>query len=461
MLDRFVYGDVRRVSPEAPVPVLLKAREEVMLGGAGNVARNIAALSGRAVLIGAIGNDQAGSDICRLIGKNWNIKNSSVSLDNFITIEKNRFVSHQQQLMRVDIEGNGAVDIEPILHAFDEEIPFADAVIISDYAKGVILPKLVQHVMDAAHKIDVPVIVDPKAKDLTCYDGATLITPNRHEAEAATGIVVENDDDSEHAARTILASAPRISAVAITRGEMGMSLLERGALPSHLRTVAREVFDVSGAGDTVVAVLALGLACGLPLKEVVPIANAAAGIVVGKPGTATVSCDELDRSIKGLHGIMLQEKVLSLGQILAQVEIWRNRGERIGFTNGCFDLLHPGHVSLLIQARSQCDRLIVGLNSDDSIKRLKGTSRPVQDEIARGIVLASLSSVDLVTVFRQDTPLELISAIRPDVLIKGRDYEIDQVVGAKEVQSWGGRVYLADLTPGHSTTGTITRMKGD
>jgi D-beta-D-heptose 7-phosphate kinase/D-beta-D-heptose 1-phosphate adenosyltransferase len=448
---------VRRISPEAPVPVLFKESEKTMLGGAGNVARNIAALEGTAVLIGVIGKDQAGHSVHAQIALEPHIEDWVVELSGVPTTEKVRYIS-QQQLLRVDAERQEPIKSEAIFDAFERALFKADAVILSDYAKGLLGPDLVKHAIAAARERGVPVIVDPKAKDLSRYGGASLITPNRKEAEAATGITIEDDEAAGRAAITILEAVPNLLAVVITRSEKGMTLLKRGGAPVHLRTDAKEVFDVSGAGDTAVAVLALGLAARLDLASAVHLANTAAAIVVGKPGTATASVAELDRTLRSERIVSVEDKIATLEGALDRVATWRHRGERIGFTNGCFDLVHPGHISLLAQARANCDRLVVGLNSDESVKRLKGPGRPIQDEIAREIVLASLASVDLVVVFPQDTPLELITALRPDVLIKGKDYGIPEIVGAKEVQSWGGRIFLADLMPGQSTTKTIARM---
>jgi D-beta-D-heptose 7-phosphate kinase/D-beta-D-heptose 1-phosphate adenosyltransferase len=457
MLDRFVYGHVGRISPEAPVPVLVRSREEIMLGGAGNVARNIAALGGTAILIGAVGDDNSSKLLRAQIAATPCIQDKTITLVGMTTTEKVRYVC-QQQLLRVDSEQNEAVSLEAIRDVYDAALNDADIVILSDYAKGVLTPHLLCHAIAGARSRNIPLLVDPKVRDLSRYDGALLITPNLHEAEAATGIKIMDDNTAAQAAQCILELTPNTAAVVITRGEKGMTLLERGIPPKHLKTQARKVFDVSGAGDTVMGTLALSLAAGLNLAEATRFANTAAGIAVGKPGTATVDAGEIQRELRAARVHNAEDKIVSVEVANSCIAAWRSRREKVGFTNGCFDLIHPGHISLLAQARAQCDHLVVGLNSDASVRRLKGSRRPIQDEVARAIVIASLESVEIVVIFNDDTPLELVKALRPDVLIKGQDYKAEDVVGAKEVQSWGGEVVLAQLTPGHSTTKTVARM---
>lgn len=459
MLDRFIYGRVQRISPEAPIPVLLKERERVMLGGAGNVARNVAALSGIATLIGAIGDDPSGDLIRRELAITSRIIDHTICIGGASTTEKARYIS-QQQLLRVDSEHKQDIPAEQFKAALKMAIPNAEAIVLSDYAKGLLTPALISHAIAEARVLKIPVLVDPKTQDIARYDGATLLTPNRSEAEAATGISIDDDSSAAQAAHKILDHLPHTDAVVITRGERGMTLLERGLDAIHLRTEAREVFDVSGAGDTVMAALAIGLAAHLPLTSAVRLANAAAGIVVGKPGTATAGIDELDRSLRAEHVQLLEDKIIKSEHAHANIQQWHARGQVVGFTNGCFDLVHPGHISLLTQARAQCDRLVVGLNSDTSIRRLKGPNRPIQGETARAIVLASLTQVDAVVIFDEDTPLSLIKELKPDILVKGADYQIKDVVGASEVQSWGGKVFLAALTPNQSTTRIAAKMAG-
>jgi D-beta-D-heptose 7-phosphate kinase/D-beta-D-heptose 1-phosphate adenosyltransferase len=461
MLDRFVYGRVERMSPEAPIPVLSIQRETAMPGGAGNVARNVASLGGTAVLVGLAGDDRAGADLRRLLGEVPGVTAALVPAAGRPTSEKVRYVADRQQLLRADHEDAAPAEGDAataLLQAFRQHLAGADAVVLSDYAKGVLSDAVLGEAIALARAAGKPVIADPKHRDLSRYDGVTLVTPNRGEAALATGLRAEDDAGTAGAAAAILAAAPAIAAVLVTRGARGMTLAARDAAPVHIRTAAREVFDVSGAGDTVVATLALALAAGSALELAARLANAAASIAVGKTGTATVRQDELAATLQEERVHSTERKVVTLEQAADIVARWRARGERIGFTNGCFDLIHPGHVSLLGQARAACDRLVVGLNTDASIRRLKGPDRPVQDEVARAIVMASLAVVDLVVLFAEDTPLELIRTLRPDVLVKGADYTIDKVVGADLVQSWGGEVLLADLKPGQSTTRTIARI---
>jgi D-beta-D-heptose 7-phosphate kinase/D-beta-D-heptose 1-phosphate adenosyltransferase len=316
-----------------------------------------------------------------------------------------------------------------------------------------------QRAIARIHGAGMRLVVDPKSRDFRRYAGADLLTPNRGELAAATGIAGEDDDSVASAARQAMTAA-KVGAVLATRGERGMTLVAGDVPPLHLSAEAREVFDVSGAGDTVIAVLAAALAVGADLPQAARLANTAAGIATGKLGTAVVHAADLLGALQARDVLASEAKVVGLETALERIQRWRAAGDKIAFTNGCFDLIHPGHVSLLSQARASADRLIVGLNSDASIRRLKGKDRPVQNETARGIVLASMGAVDLVLLFEEDTPIELIRAVRPDVLVKGADYRVDQVVGADVVQAAGGKVLLADLLPGHSTSGTIARAGG-
>ena len=328
---------------------------------------------------------------------------------------------------------------------------------LSDYAKGVLTDEVLQRVMAQASVMGRKVIVDPKRVDLTAYRGAAVITPNEHEVRQSTHTDAMNDREADRAGRRAL-EVTGAEAVLVTRSEKGVTLVRREHPPLHLPTRAREVSDVSGAGDTMVAALAVALGAGAALPEAAMLANITAGISVGKQGTATVSREELLGALHLEALVANDRKVATLGEATARVAAWRARGLRIGFANGCFDLIHPGHIHLLTEARGRCDRLVVALNSDASVKRLKGPSRPLQNETARATVMASLSPVDLVVLFGEDTPLELLKTLRPDVLVKGADYSIDQVVGADIVQAWGGKVLLVELQQGHSTTGTIRRM---
>ena len=459
MLDRFVYGHVERISPEAPIPVLSIERDISMLGGAGNVVRNLIGLGAAAEFVSVVGRDLAGREITGLVGQLDGVEPHLLTEAKRETTIKTRYVAGSQQLLRADREtvteiGSSTVDdiVRIVTSALDE----AAVLVLSDYAKGVLTPAATQALIAAARKAGKPVIVDPKGHDYERYKGATLLTPNRRELSDAVKAPTGTNDEVAAACRKLIKLCAA-EAVLCTRGADGMTLVA-GREVHHLPAAAREVFDVSGAGDTVLASVAASLAGGLSLLQAAELATAAAGIVVGKVGTAVAYADDLVRELH--HGDLAsgEKKLATFKQALDHVEKWRRQNLRIGFTNGCFDLLHPGHVSLMTQAKAACDRLIVGLNSDASVKRLKGESRPVQGESARAAVLSSLTQVDLVVIFEEDTPVSLIENLRPDVLVKGADYKLDQVVGGELVRGWGGRVLLAELTPGQSTTATIQRM---
>lgn len=461
MLDRFVYGSVKRISPEAPIPVLRIERESLMLGGAGNVTRNISAVHAQATFLSVIGDDDAGRRIAALLGQEEGVAPHLLIERGRITTEKTRFIAESHQLLRTDLESTTPIDpsIERnLLSVCLGHLRSCALVILSDYGKGVLTPSLLRHVIDAARAAGKPVIADPKGHDFMRYRGATVVTPNRSELAVAAGMPVDGDDAIVAAARRVIETCG-IENVLVTRSEDGMTLVGQDGTVVQIPATAREVFDVSGAGDTVAAILAASIAAGASLPDAARLANTAAGIVVGKVGTAVVHPDELRHAMMDEQASHDHAKVVSLPEALDRVAQWRRAGLKVGFTNGCFDLLHPGHVSLLGQARHACGRLIVGLNSDASVRRLKGPERPVQNEAARATVLSSLSTVDLVVLFEEDTPLSLIEAIRPDVLVKGADYTVETVVGADVVMSYGGQVMLAGLIPEQSTTRLVHRMR--
>lgn len=461
MLDRFVYGAVERISPEAPIPVLRIQREALMLGGAGNVVRNIAAVNAVSVFVSVIGDDEAGRRVSGLLAAEANTAPHLLMERNRTTTEKTRFIADSHQLLRADLETTAPIvdgTTRNLINICTAQLESCALLVLSDYGKGVLTPELVNQLIAAAVAAGKPVIVDPKGRDYARYRGATLLTPNRNELHAATGMPVSSDEQVVTAARHLIETCG-VSNVLVTRSEDGMTLVGGDGQVEHIAAAAREVFDVSGAGDTVIALLACGLAAGAPLAAAARLANVAAGLVVGKVGTAVVHVEEL------LHELLEEQaehdyhKVAGLPDAMKVIGQWRRAGYKIGFTNGCFDLLHPGHVSLLTQARRTCDRLVVGLNADSSVQRLKGPERPVQNELSRAAVLSSLASVDLVVLFSEDTPLKLIEAIRPDVLVKGADYTVETVVGADIVQSYGGVVMLAELVPEQSTTRLVHRMR--
>ena len=464
MLDRFVYGAVERISPEGPVPVLRIERETAMLGGAGNVLRNLAALGVGADFVAVVGDDAAGREVQALAADQAGGGCRLLVQQNRPTTIKERYIAAGQQLLRADRETDQPLapgTARDLMDTAAAALAGAGALVLSDYGKGVLEPAALGTLIEAARSAGCPVVVDPKGRDYGIYRGATLVTPNRRELEDAAGLPTVSDKDVVLAAQEIIDTCG-IEAVLATRGPSGMTLLDAGARGKHLHlpVEAREVYDVSGAGDTVAAVVAAALAAGFALDDATRLANAAAGIVVGKLGTAVAGRDELRRSLQASNVLAAEAKVVAPDTMVERAARWRRKGLRVGFTNGCFDLLHPGHVSLFEQGRAACDRLIVGLNSDASVHRLKGEGRPVRSESARAAVLASLASVDLVVIFDEDTPLALIEALKPDALVKGADYTRGQVVGAEFVERHGGRVILAEITPGYSTTGVIEQLSG-
>jgi D-beta-D-heptose 7-phosphate kinase / D-beta-D-heptose 1-phosphate adenosyltransferase len=460
MLDRFIYGSVERISPEAPIPVMTIERVADMPGGAGNVVRNLAALGARTVLIGVAGNDEWAEKIANRINRLSGAQSRLVVDSSRKTTVKTRYVAEGQQVLRADIETrtNVSTDTETqLLSAYESALPDADIVILSDYNKGVLTESVVAGTIAKARAAGKMIIVDPKSKSFEKYRGATVLTPNRQELQSASGSDCTSEFEIVSNALKYL-HAGVCEMMVVTRGKEGLTVVNRDGSATHLRTTAREVFDVSGAGDTIAAAMALGLSAGGEIVEACTLANIAAGIVVGKRGTAVVTAGEIMVTLKPNYGMPDHQKLFSLENAVQLARDWHSQGLSLAFTNGCFDLLHPGHISLIDQARQSADRLIVGLNADTSVRRLKGPDRPIRGEIARATVLASLKSVDAVVIFSEDTPLALIDVLEPDVLVKGADYRLETVVGADLVLGRGGRVVLADILPGHSTTDTVRRV---
>ncbi|HEX3538250.1 MAG TPA: bifunctional D-glycero-beta-D-manno-heptose-7-phosphate kinase/D-glycero-beta-D-manno-heptose 1-phosphate adenylyltransferase HldE [Stellaceae bacterium] len=464
MLDKFAYCDTERISPEAPVPVLLLKRTQSMLGGAGNVARNIASLGGQAVLLGLLGTDEAGAEVRALVDATPGLTDAHVASPNRPTIRKTRYMAAHQQLVRIDEEQLHPLDpVEAagLIAAVEKALPEVNALILSDYGKSVVCPQVIDAAIARARALAVPVFVDPKTDDFGRYRGATCITPNLKELGVAARLPVGTDAEIVAAARKLMAEA-EAAAILTTRSEKGMVLVETTGEVHFEASRAQEVYDVSGAGDTVIAVLALASASGHPLPQAMHLANRAAGIVVSKLGTATVELDELmldlsrDVTDKDWHHI----KYYSADEAETLVRRWKDRGLKVGFTNGCFDIVHAGHVSLLAASRAQCDRLLVALNTDRGVRRLKGPNRPVNSLADRTAVIAAVESVDAVISFDEETPIELIRRLKPDVLVKGGDYTIEGVVGADIVQANGGKVLLVDLVEGRSTTRLIDAIRG-
>jgi D-beta-D-heptose 7-phosphate kinase/D-beta-D-heptose 1-phosphate adenosyltransferase len=465
MLDDFVYGDVSRISPEAPAPVIRVTREDVVVGGAGNVARNIASLGAKCLFVGVIGNDASGRMVRSALGRARRGVASHLVVDRQRpTTRKLRFVSehYSTHLLRADWEVARPVDAKTesaLIRQALKLLPRAGAVVLSDYAKGVLTPRLIRAVIGRAKKLGKPVIVDPKGSDFSIYRGATVVTPNRKELAEATRLPVATHAELAAAAGA-LAHSVGSKAVLVTLSEDGMMLHASRAEPVHVPAYSVKVRDVSGAGDTVAATLAVMLAAGADFESAMRAANAAASVVVGKSGTAAVSAAELRARILPAATLASEQKIVfDWRELDARLAEWRAQDLRIGFTNGVFDLLHPGHIKVLAQSRAACDRLVVGLNSDASVKRLKGKDRPIQGERARAEVLAGLEAVDLVVIFGQDTPLKLIQHVRPTVLVKGGDYRPDQVVGREVVRAQGGEVIVVDLVKGFSTTRIVEKSR--
>ena len=457
MLDKYIWGDVGRISPEAPVPVVRATHQSEQPGGAANVAMNLAKLGASVSLVGFTGGDADERLLATGLESNG-IDPAFVSCQDFPTITKTRIVGGRQQMLRLDSENLGKRndgDHDRLLAKVLEELPRCHAVVLSDYAKGVLAPKLCQDVIAAARKQGIPVLVDPKTADFSRYKGATTICPNLSELSVASREDVHNLEAMLTAGERMVGEFD-LEYLTATLSERGIAVIRPGnrfLAPA----VARQVFDVSGAGDTVISVLALCLASGLPIEPAVQLANIAAGIVVGKVGTVPVEKHELLAALAPDIALHAEDKVLTRDELVRRVAVWRASGERIVFTNGCFDLLHVGHITVLEQSRRQGDRLIVAINSDASVSCLKGPSRPVVEEQARARVLAALAAVDAVVIFGEPTPLDVIVASRPDVIVKGGDYNEDTVVGAKEVKSWGGKVVIVPIVEGHSTTRLIER----
>jgi D-beta-D-heptose 7-phosphate kinase/D-beta-D-heptose 1-phosphate adenosyltransferase len=470
MLDRYVWGDAERISQEAPVILLKADRREERLGGASSVATMLRALGAKVALAGVVGADQDGQRIRQLVD-GLGIDHDAIITDaGRPSTVKERYIGraqhrHPQQMIRVDYEDRRALDedrVAQIWGAFRQQLGETDIVLISDYDKGVCTPSLLANLISSCRAVGLRVIADPiRGHDYRKYHGCSAITPNRLEAGLATGRVLTEWPDIHEAARQ-LRDQLDLEAAIITLDKDGMLLRHRDGRLIHLPTRPRQVYDITGAGDMVMSVLGLALAAGADYEAAIALANVAGGLEVEKIGVATVSRDEILRDLAqtgGIAGAAVAGKLVRLDALVQEMDYRRRLGQRIAFTNGCFDVLHAGHVQYLQEARAQADLLIVGLNSDAGVRTLKGPSRPVQPLTARATVLAGLQAVDFITVFEDATPIKLIEALKPDVLVKGADYRRDQVVGAELVESYGGRVHLAALCPGHSTSRLIDKMR--
>jgi D-beta-D-heptose 7-phosphate kinase / D-beta-D-heptose 1-phosphate adenosyltransferase len=459
MLDRSIWGHVDRISPEAPVPVLRSVRTTNAPGGSANVAMNLVGLGVKVTQAGYWGADGEMRELTALLGA-AGVDISGMVVSGNATISKTRIVSRNQQLLRLDVESaepHTAAEQKALLERSLELVRTANAVILSDYAKGALSAPLCKAVIAAARERPIPVLVDPKGHDFQKYAGATTICPNLQELALVTGIAPRTLPELLAAAQAMVVLLG-IEFMTVTMSEKGIRLVYADSM-FHSPTRAREVFDVTGAGDTVIATLAASLAGNMDAESAVTLANIAAGIVVAKTGTAPISRHELVGAFTASTQMKGPDKILALEPLQARLTEWRANGDRIVFTNGCFDILHVGHITLLEQCREFGDKVVIGLNSDASIKGLKGPMRPVVGEQERARVLAALGAIDAVIIFNAPTPLDLIRSIRPDVLVKGGDYTADTIVGAEDVATWGGRVEIVPTVSGASTTNTIRRMK--
>ena len=460
MLDKYIWGEVGRISPEAPVPVVRATHQCERPGGAANVAMNLALLGAQTTVVGFTGGDENERLLAAGLRLNG-IASKFVVSSGFPTVTKLRILGGRQQMLRLDSERSGERpqrDYEDLIKAALEQMDGCDALVLSDYAKGVMTPEVCHELIQAARSRGIPVLVDPKNPDFSRYRGATTICPNFGELSEAAGMNGRDLDTVLQAAEKML-PALEIDFLTATLSEKGIALVRPGNR-FMAPAVARQVFDVSGAGDTVIAVLALCMASGLNPESAIQLANTAAGIVVGKVGTVPVEKHELLAALAPDIALHAEDKLVSREELAARVALWKGHGERVVFTNGCFDLLHIGHITLLEQARRFGDRLIVAINSDESVQGLKGPTRPIVGERERGRVLAALAAVDAVVVFGEPTPLEVIIATRPDVIVKGGDYNPETVVGAREVESWGGEVKIVPIVEGFSTTLLIEKGAG-
>lgn len=461
ILDRYLWGEINRISPEAPVPVLHYRREAQRAGGAGNVALNIAGLGLGVGIVGLTGRDKAGTELIEILEDAKIDASGVLALDDRPTTTKTRIITGHQHVLRVDTEELDAVDsasAAKLLQSVDKQLSGnIDGIILSDYAKGALGHERCQAVIALAKERDIPVFIDPKGSDFSRYQGASLLTPNLAELELATGVSGRDIDALIEAGRKLIVELG-VESMVLTRSADGMTLITPAAI-EHSPAVVREVFDVTGAGDTVIATLAAARTAGLNWPDAMHLANLAAGIVVGKVGAVAIDQADVVQAIHTQsHGLM--DSVYSLEELTGLVTEWQRRGERIVFTNGCFDILHAGHVTYLQKAAQEGDRLIVALNSDRSVRALKGPSRPVTSQGDRACVIAALAAVDAVFLFDDSTPLKVIETLKPDVLVKGGDYARDEVVGAREVESWGGRVVLVPLVAGRSTSKLIEKIAG-
>ncbi len=460
MLDRYLWGDVERISPEAPVPVVRLERESDAAGGAANVALNLVGLGLDTALVGVVGEDTAGARVRNLVRSGGIAPDGLITAADRPTTIKDRVMGGRQQMLRIDREATHDLSPDAEARLLETALGLVSAgvsvVVLSDYAKGALTPAVCQALISEARRVGVPIIVDPKGLDYTKYRGATALSPNRSELAAACHVPRSDLPVLLEAGRRIRGELD-LEFLVVTLGPDGMQLIRKDEAV-YIPALTREVFDVSGAGDTVIATLAAGLSARLSADESLKVAALAASVVIGRVGTAPIARGDVSAALDRQDAVSPRSGVYRLPDLQAIVQEWREAGARIVFTNGCFDLLHAGHITVLDSARAEGDRLVVGLNSDASTRRLKGEPRPIVPQQARARVLAALTAVDAVVIFDQDTPLDLVQAIRPDVIVKGNDYPEEEVIGAAEVKSWGGRVVLVPLEEGHSTSELLRRF---
>jgi len=458
MLDEYVGGAVERISPEAPVPIVRAGLSEYRLGGAGNVARQIAALGSKVTLVGVLGDDTAGDTVRRLCQAAGIATDGILTVNGRPTTRKLRVLSQSQQLLRIDWEDRQPLstrDVDRILCKIVQSAP-PDAMVLSDYAKGVISEPVVAGLMHLRRDRTLPILVDPKHRDFSRYRGATIVTPNLRELAEAVGHPLDPADlVSIAAAARSQIGVGDFDALVVTLGDRGMLVVLANGVELQIPALKRAVYDVTGAGDTAAAVLTACLASGATVAAAAQIANCASGIAVGEIGAVAVSSAHIEEALTGRP----PSKMLSREELQGRARQWRENGQRIVFTNGCFDVLHPGHLSLLNYAKSLGDVLVLAINSDSAVRRLKGPSRPVVSQNDRAAMLSALGFVDAVTIFDEDTPLETIRCVEPQVLVKGQDYRLDQVVGREIVEAAGGRVVLAPLLGEYSTTSLLARAR--
>ncbi len=462
ILDEYIWGNVSRISPEAPVPILESRSENLALGGAANVANNLVALGCEVYLVGGIGQDEKGQKLIQLI-RDRGINSDGVY--RFIhrpTTSKIRILANHQQIMRIDKEDNRPVpekNEKNFIDHINQIIPQMDGVICSDYQKGLLTPRILNAIISRAQNFKKPVIVDPKSQDFSDYKGATVITPNLKELQAAVPIKITTDEDLERAAEYLM-SLTKADCLLVTRGKEGMTLFQNQEKPVEIPTVAQEVFDVTGAGDTVISVFGMSLFSQFDYQESASLANMAAGIVVGKIGTAVVTLKEINKFLQE-EMMRTSNNILDLSELKQIISHAKSNNKSIVFTNGCFDLIHGGHIEFLQRAKALGDILIVGMNSDDSVRTLKGEGRPIKNETERSSILSAIKYVDYITIFNELTPEELIRNIRPDILVKGNDYTIEEVVGRDIVEGYGARVELVPIVEGLSTSNTVDKIRSN